>query len=133
MAAVFNFDLQLDADCGFSETFQWYQDDGALVVDGAVESGTPVDLTGATAQLMIRSLPTDASPLVSISTTPSSSGSIVLGGALGTIVVAIAASALTAFVGGLQAGYDLLIFWPTGASPTKLLSGSAFVAPTYTH
>ncbi len=132
MTALFDYDLELDAACGFAETFTWYQQ-GAVVIDGAVASGTPMDLSGASsAQLMIRQNATDASPLVSISTTPNASGSILLGGSAGTIAVSIKAAALAAFAGGLQARYDLLVFWSSGASPTKVLSGAAFIGQTFT-
>lgn len=130
MAALFGYDLQLDAICDESLTFTWYQD-GAIYVDGVV-TGTPTDLTGAAARLMIRNLPTDATPLVSISTTSTSSGGIVLGGPAGTVEITITKAALSALEAGDQANYDLLIDWSNGTT-TKLLSGAAYVGATYTH
>ena len=47
---------------------------------------TPVNLAGFTAKLMIRLSPTDAAPLVSVSTTPNAQGSIVLQPTIGGVV-----------------------------------------------
>jgi hypothetical protein len=78
VAILGNYAIQIDQGADFVQNFIWK--------DG---TGTPVDMTGWTAKLMIRELPADATALVSISTTPNTSGSIVLGGTAGTIQVNI--------------------------------------------
>ena len=131
MSAAFNYDLQLDAATDFAETFTWYQQ-GANVTGGIVTAGNPVNLSNATARLMVRQNPTDAAPLISLTTTETSSGGITLGGSAGTVVVIITKAALAGILAGTVALYDLFIDWANGTS-TKFLSGRAFIGSTVTH
>ena len=123
MGAVINYNLQLDTYCDTFVQFTW------------TAGGEPVDFTGAVARMMIRDLPADASPLISISTTANSSGSIALGGKAGTIGVSItkaATSGVNPTNTTLLAQYDLLIDWSNGTT-TKFATGSAYIGPTDTH
>jgi hypothetical protein len=58
------------------------------LVATAGSTPVPVNLTGYTARLMIRVNPTDAVPIVSISTTPNAQGSIVLQPIIGGVAQA---------------------------------------------
>lgn len=97
-------------------------------------AGTPVNLSGATARMMIRQNPGDATPFVSISTTPNAQGSIVLGGVAGSVAVAInkATTATLAPALGPLPRFDLLIDWPNGTT-TDLVSGTVTINVTNTH
>jgi hypothetical protein len=114
--------LQIDQYADFSRTFTW------------VSGGIAVNLTGAAARMMVRQLPTDVTPLLSISTTPNASGFIVLGGAAGTILISIAKSATSALIPatGSVPNYDLIVDWPGGTS-TEVLKGQVLALPTNTH
>lgn len=123
MGAVANYNLQLDTYCDSFVQFTW------------TAGGAPVNFTGAAARLMIRNQPTDAAPLISISTTPNTSGSIALGGSAGTIgvtVTKLATSTVNPTNTTLLAQYDLLIDWANGTT-TKFASGTAYIGPTDTH
>ena len=123
MGAVANYNLQLDTYCDSFVQFTW------------TAGGVLVDFTGAAARMMIRNQPTDVSPLISISTTPNRSGSIVLGGKAGTIgvnITKLATSTVNPTNTTLLAQYDLLIDW-AGGTTEKFASGTAYVGPTDTH
>ena len=84
----------------------------------------PVDFTGASATMAWRVSPTDASPLLAVSTAPSAAGSLVLGpvamgpsGAVpaGAIQANVSRASLGAAISGITlAWYDLLIVWANG-------------------
>lgn len=114
--ALFTYSLEIDQGADFTEQFVWST--------GAPASA--VNLTGCTATLAIRQLPTDGSAVVSISTTPNAQGSIVLGGVAGTILVNITrvATALlaagplgsAAAVEGLWLQWQLFLAFPANVS-----------------
>jgi hypothetical protein len=86
MSALLSYPLDVNTYCDYAASFTW------------AASGTPdvpVNFAGATAAMMIRLFPSDPLPLVSISTTGSPSGFIVLGiappGPLGATVANLAA------------------------------------------
>ena len=114
--------LVLDQYADFSQTYYW------------IAGGVPVNLSGATARFMARQNPSDVSPLLSLTTTPSSNGSIVLGGIAGTVALTIAKVATTSLIPavGTVPNYDLLIDWP-GGTTTDLLSGQVLVKSGNTH
>ena len=85
-------------------------------------TGSPVNLTGYTARMQVRTNYEAEDTLVSLT---SSGGDITLGGALGTIAVTIAASVTQ----GLQldeAVYDLELV--NGATVTRLIQGRAIIS-----
>lgn len=53
-----------------------------------IAGGVPVDFTGCTAVFALRVTPSDASPLLQISTTPTANGQLVLGTASGSPLAA---------------------------------------------
>ena len=85
-------------------------------------SGTPVNLSGYSARMQIREEYDSQETLVSLT---SPSGGIVLGGALGTIVVTIAASVTQTL--RLSSGvYDLEV--EIGGVVTRLLQGAVTIS-----
>lgn len=84
--------------------------------------GQPVDFTGCSAVLMVREEPTDTgTPLLSVSTTPSSQGSIVLGTPttgsppLGGVQIEFTAAATAALpTTGEPLSYTCLVTWSNG-------------------
>lgn len=88
---------------------------------------TPINLTGYTAALQLRSLPSDPTAALSLT---SPSGGIVITGATGTLAI----NATAAQTGAIQAGYyyyDLEITSPT-AVVTRLVQGQILVSPQVT-
>lgn len=86
-----------------------------------VPAGTPVDLTGYTARLQLRKTP--SSPITLSLTTEN--GGITLGGAAGTIDLAVTATASAALAADVYV-YDLELV--NGSTVTRLLEGSATVS-----
>lgn len=64
-----NIDIFLDQGADYNTIYTW----------SAGTPPLPVNLTGATAQMLIHSLPSDVTPLMVLSTTASANGSIVIG------------------------------------------------------
>lgn len=121
-------DLLIDQYADFSTVFIWSA------------GGVPVNYAGASARMMIRLTPTDLSPLVSISITPNSQGSIVLGPGgpipAGGVQININRTT-TAMLGaavpsGTKAIFDLLIDWQNGMT-TDLAGGNVQLHPGATH
>lgn len=99
---------------------------------------TPADLTAATARMMIRSLPSDVVPLVSITSTLTAQGQLVLGGVLGTVSLNITKAA-TSLLGAQGTGqlmakyiYDIYVDFPNGTS-LAIVSGNVNVRLAITH
>jgi hypothetical protein len=117
-----NIDLLPDQYADFYPTYLW------------TAAGVPVNLTGATARLMVRQNPNDATPMLSISSTPNATGSVVLGGVAGTVQINITKGKATPALSlaPLPPHYDLLIDWPGGIT-TELMSGQFVVSPGWTH
>lgn len=96
---------------------------------GGTQTLGPVDFTGATATLAIRTNPSDATPLVAISTTPNAQGSIVLSGSFGAgTVLATIPKSWTAMLAYGRAHFDLLIQWANGAI-TEFARGAVIIGP----
>lgn len=125
MAAVFHDDLEVDQYTAF--VFQYEEWDAG---------GNPVVFAGATATLKARVDPSDAAPILSISTTPTADGVIVLGpvtnGPYGTVppgVVQVNISAArTAQFTFPVANYDLFITF-AGFDPEEFATGRILVKP----
>lgn len=123
---IYETRLPLDAGADFSSVFIW----------SSGTPPTPVDYSGATARMMVRSTPNDAAPIISISSTPNDSGQINLGvvdgvataGAVQIIITKLATSSFAV----TTAGYDLFIDWPNGTS-TEFLRGTVHVNLAFTH
>ena len=90
-------------------------------------SGTPVDLTGCTARMQVRSEVESPDALLELTTV---NGGIVLGGALGTIDLYVSDEDTGAITwdGGV---WDLEIVHP-GGEVTRLAQGSVSVSPEVT-
>ena len=98
----------------FTRTITWKTDD------------VPVDLTGYTAAMQVRSSYSSTTAVVSLTT---SNGGLTLGGAAGTIEVFISAVATSAIPAGNYV-YDLEL--TTGTTVTRLLEGQFYVSPEVT-
>ena len=89
--------------------------------------GTPINLTGYTARMMVRRKYSDPAPLLTFTT---ENGAIVLGGALGTVEVTGLAT-LTDDLPVKPCVWDIELISPTGFVK-RLLEGSATVTPEVT-
>jgi len=85
-------------------------------------TNSPVNLSGYTARMQVRSNYEAEDTLVSLT---SAAGDIVLGGALGTIVITIAAS-VTQLLQIEEAVYDLELV--NGLTVTRLIQGKATIS-----
>jgi hypothetical protein len=83
---------------------------------------------------MVRQNPGDGSPLLSITSTASAVGQIVLGGLAGTVKVVFNKGKTTPALPTIPTPphYDLLIDWPGGIT-TDFMSGQFVVGPGWTH
>ena len=127
-----SFDLAIDqyADFQIAPTYSLVANVGATPI--------PVNLSGFSATLMIRVTPTDAAPVVSISTTPNGQGSIVLqpviGGVTqtGMIQVKINNATTATLTPNIVMGYDLTLTDPLGVV-TDFMAGYVRVKAGNTH
>lgn len=102
-------------------TYNIVADQGATfsrVITWKNTAGTPINLTGYTAKMQVRTTPSAASAVLTLST---AAGSIVLGGALGTIT--LTASAATMNMDGYNYVYDLELT-SGGGEVTRLVMGN---------
>ena len=90
-------------------------------------NGTPVNLTGYTAALQLRSLPTDPVSVLSLTT----GAGITITGATGLVSIHATATQTRAIDEGIYY-YDLEITAPTGGVVTRLIQGQADVTPEVT-
>lgn len=105
------YDIIIEQGATFQMTLTWKDN-----------AGSPIDLSGYSARMQVRTSYEAEETLVSLT---SAGGDIVLGGALGTIAITIAASVTQ----GLQideAVYDLELV--NGLTVTRLLQGKATVS-----
>ena len=109
--------LTIEQGATFRKTLTWKTGTPAL----------PVDLTGCTARMQIRSEISATETLVSLT---SEAGNIVLGGVLGTIEIIMTATATAAFT-WTEAVYDLEIVFLSG-DVTRLVYGAVTVSPEVT-
>lgn len=110
-------------------TYNILTDQGATferVITWKTTAGVPVDLTGYTAALQVRVQYSSPTTVLSLST---AAGSIVLGGALGTITITAPAASMT--MDGANYVYDLELT-SGGGVVTRLVMGSFTVRPQVT-
>jgi hypothetical protein len=115
-------DIEIYAGTDFSSEWEWYAD------------GNGVDFTGCTAAFAMRVCPTDALPLVAVTTTPSPSGSIVLGTAAnqnaGIVILNLSAAATASLVYPVAHG-DLVITMTDGTKQEFLQIDAFIFGPLY--
>jgi hypothetical protein len=129
-AGIYNMTINQGAT--FIRTFIWYS---CASCDCACDSScgcgtsssTPIDLTGFTAEMQIRSNIQSATVLYTAST---ANGDIVLGGIDGTVVLTIAATDTAAF-DWTRGVYDMNLT-SSGGVVTRLVQGSVVVSPEVT-
>lgn len=92
------------------------------------DSGVPIDLTGWSAQMMIRTTFEDPDPLVSLSS--SLGGGITLGGIAGTIDIYIDEATTVELAGGM-AVYDLRLKDSLNKYD-RLIQGQVYISPAVT-
>lgn len=95
------------------------------------KSGTPavpVDLTGCTARMQIRTSVKAATTLASLTT---ENGGLILGDDAGTITIYMSATATAALTGWTSAVYDLEIVFG-GGDVRRLMEGSVTLLPEVT-
>ena len=114
MATNYNTTLDQGADWYINFTYQ-------------NSSGTPINLTGYTAALQLRSEPSDATAALSLS---SPSSGIVITGATGLVAVHASAAQTGALIAGTYY-YDLELTSGTGIV-TRLVQGQVVVSPQVT-
>lgn len=89
--------------------------------------GTPVNITGYTAALQLRSLPTDPTSVLSLTT----GAGITITGVTGLIAIRATAIQTRAIDEGIYY-YDLEITAPSTAVVTRIIQGQADVSPEVT-
>ena len=117
MAATNRYDLAINQGATFSLAATWRD-----------SNGTAVNLTGYTARLQIRSAYDSSTTTVSLT---SAAGDIVLGGAAGTIVATISATATAALASSFSGVWDIELVSGSGVV-TRLLEGAVTVSPEVT-
>jgi hypothetical protein len=90
------------------------------------DPSAPVNLTGYTAKMQIRSTPQSKALILELS---SPSSGITLGGSAGSITLAISATT-TAALSAQEAVYDLEL--TTGSTVTRILQGNVIISPEVT-
>jgi hypothetical protein len=125
---IASFDLELDQYADFTVTALWQ----TQASPGA--PALPVNMSGCAARLMTRTLPTDISPLLSLTTALTANGQLVIhpNGNVGQIQINISKVATAGLPTAVRLGYDLLIDFPSGIT-VDLLRGIVFVSPGNTH
>lgn len=115
--AAFTVNLKIDQGATFSQPFTW-------------KTGTPaapVDLTGCSARMQIRSKRVNAAVLLELTTI---NGGIVLGATAGTVILNLSAVQTAAIV-WISAVYDLQIVF-SDSTVRRLVSGTVTVSPEVT-
>ena len=112
---------------GLYNTVMDQGEDFGMTVFWKDATGNSVDLTGFSAEMMIRQNIDDIYPLVTIS---SPSSGIVLGGTAGTVAITIPASITSALASGCVV-YDLKMTDANGRT-YRLLQGSINIVPSVT-
>jgi hypothetical protein len=89
---------------------------------------TPVNLTGWTARMQVRLTPQTATSIFEVTTTPTSSGVLVVNGPTGEVAVTLEAAA-TALLSQLRYVYDLFVYEPLpGNDAIALVEGDVMVS-----
>ena len=118
--------VTIDPFSDFALTLRW-------LLGPTQQSLAPKDLTDWTALWEIRQQPQDASPIVSISTTPNVQGQVTLGGAAGTIGLAVGRATTAELLAyPLSLGHTLILIDPNGAR-TTFAFGHVSVTPGNAH
>jgi hypothetical protein len=135
--AAGTYNLCIDQGATFSRVFLWtvggctcgtgYCSGTCGCSSSSCAGGTPVDLTGFTADMQIRQTVQSSTILYEAST---SNGDIVLGGTAGTITLTIPASATAGFTWNLGV-YDMNLT-SSGGIVTRLIQGAVTVSPEVT-
>lgn len=113
MAVIYNTTIDQGADWFINFTYE--------------NAGTPINITGYTAQLQLRSLPESPTAVLSLST----GSGITITGATGLIAVH-ATAVQTAAINEGTYYYDLEITAPSTAVVTRLVQGQIVVSPQVT-
>src|SRR6185312_3038881 len=112
---VFSQDLNIDQGADFSFVSPPY------VVDGVVQ-----DFTNAHCRMMVRILPTDPVPLLSLTDTAGANGGVTPNGAAGTVTVAVKKVAASALPAVQPLEFDVFVDKADGTS-IRLMAGRVFV------
>jgi hypothetical protein len=113
MAVQYNVEIDQGADWFLNVTYEQ-------------PAGTPVNITGYTSALQLRSLPTDATAVLSLAT----GSGITITGATGLVAIRATATQTRAIDEGVYY-YDLEITSPAGIV-TRLVQGQAYVSAEVT-
>jgi hypothetical protein len=113
MAVQYNVEIDQGADWFLNVTYEQ-------------PAGTPVNITGYTSALQLRSLPTDATAVLSLAT----GSGITITGATGLVAIRATAAQTRAIDEGVYY-YDLEITSPAGIV-TRLVQGQAYVSAEVT-
>lgn len=116
---AFKLSLKIDQGGTFTKLVTWKT--------GTAEAATPVNLTGCTARMQMRTSVESPNILVELTT---ENGGIALGGVAGTVTMTITATA-TALLTFQRAVYDLEIIFPD-TTVRRLLSGYVTLTPEVT-
>lgn len=111
-----SYDIEIEKGATFSLVLTWKD-----------ENGSPIDLTGYSAKMQVRSSPTATDVITEFSTT---NARIALGGSAGTITLSMTA-ADTAAITKTKGVYDLELI--SGSTVTRLLEGSILFDAAVTH
>jgi hypothetical protein len=98
-----------------------------LTVTWKDSAGTAINLTGYSARMQVRETYSSTSTIVSLT----NGSGITLGGAAGTIAIAISATTTAALTAPFSGVYDLELV-SAGGVVTRLLQGAATVSPEVT-
>ena len=99
----------------------------SLVATWRDSAGTAINLTGYTARMQVRETYSSSTSIVSLT----NAAGITLGGAAGTIAIAISATTTAALTAPFSGVYDLELV-SAGGVVTRLLQGAATVSPEVT-
>lgn len=115
MATAGTYNIVADQGATFSQQLLWKG-----------SNGSPINLTGYTARMAVRTLPAANTVALSLTT---ENGRIALGGAAGTVTLSVAATDMAALEDGAYV-YDLEMV--TGVTVTRLVMGTFLVRPEVT-
>lgn len=128
---ILTYTINADQGADVDYTFQYLQQPA-----NPLAQPTVVDVTSYTAECMVRRVPSDVTPLISISTVPNAQGSITMGGTAGTAAIAIFGSAMLTLPLGFALSYtfnwQLLLISPSGVR-IALVGGPMVVTATPTY
>lgn len=119
--AVFTQNFTVDQGADFVWSSPQY------IVNGVVQ-----DLSGSSCRMMLRVNPNDQGPTISLTNTPSSNGSIVQNGMLGTVTIDLTRVATAALTAGVLYQYDAFVDFPGGTS-VRIVYGTILIAASITH